>query len=74
MPHVMQYLPRPGIEPIPSALGAQSLNHWTTREVPLVKFKMNKNGKIFKGRIQIGFLITWLVKQCECPSLQHQIP
>ena len=26
-------LPRPGIEPMPPALGAQSLNHWTTREV-----------------------------------------
>ena len=26
-------LPLPGIEPRPPALGAQSLNHWTTREV-----------------------------------------
>ena len=25
----------PGIKPGPPALGAQSLNHWTTREVPL---------------------------------------
>ena len=23
----------PGIEPMPSALGARSLNHWTAREV-----------------------------------------
>ena len=31
----MWYLvPWPGIEPWPSALGAQSLSHWTTREVP----------------------------------------
>ena len=27
-------LPRPGIEPVPLVLEAQSLNHWTTREVP----------------------------------------
>ena len=27
-------VPRPGIEPRPPALGAQSLNHWTTSEVP----------------------------------------
>ena len=26
-------VPRPGIEPGPPALGAQSLSHWTTREV-----------------------------------------
>ena len=33
----MQYkqdlVPGPGIEPVPSALEAQSLNHWTIREV-----------------------------------------
>ena len=27
-------VPRPGIEPVPSPLVAQSLSHWTTREVP----------------------------------------
>ena len=27
-------VPRPGTEPAPPALEAQSLNHWTTREVP----------------------------------------
>ena len=26
-------LPRPGTEPMPATLGAQSLNHWTTGEV-----------------------------------------
>ena len=29
-------VPRPGIEPGPHALGAQSLSHWTTREVSCV--------------------------------------
>lgn len=28
--------PRSGIEPVPPALEAQSLNHWTTTEVPPV--------------------------------------
>ena len=27
-------VPRPGIKPRSPALGARSLNHWTTREVP----------------------------------------
>ena len=27
-------VPQPGIEPMPSALGAQILNYWTIREVP----------------------------------------
>ena len=28
-------VPWPGIKPVPFALEAQSLNHWTTREIPL---------------------------------------
>ena len=28
-------VPRPGIKPGPLTLGMQSLNHWTTRGVPL---------------------------------------
>ena len=28
-------VPQPGIDPVTPALGAQSLNHWTTGEVPL---------------------------------------
>ena len=28
-------VPHPGIEPRPPALGAQSLSHWTTKEVPI---------------------------------------
>ena len=31
-------VPRPGIEPMPPALGAWSLNHWTAREVPVRLF------------------------------------
>ena len=32
-------VPRQGIEPMPPALEARSLNHWTTREVPRGTFK-----------------------------------
>ena len=31
-------VPRSGIEPMPPALEAQNLNHWTTREVPCLKY------------------------------------
>ena len=38
--HAMQHaeLPQPGIEPVPPALEAWSLNHWITREVLIVEF------------------------------------
>ena len=32
---IRDLIPQPGIGPTPSVLGVQSLNHWTTREVPL---------------------------------------
>ena len=28
-------IPLPGVKPVPPALGARSLNHWTAREFPL---------------------------------------
>ena len=34
-------VPWPGIEPMPPALGAQNLNHWTTREVQHYFFFLN---------------------------------
>ena len=43
-PHSAAYrilVTQPGIEPVPPALGAQSLNHWTTREVPGFYIKHN---------------------------------
>ena len=33
VPHGMWDLPRPGIKPMPPAVEARSLNHWTAREV-----------------------------------------
>ena len=38
-PHLMvcdNLAPQPGIKPTPPALEAQSLNHWATREVPVI--------------------------------------
>ena len=35
-------VPQPGIKPVPSALGARSLKHWTTREVPIQFFLIFK--------------------------------
>ena len=32
-------VPRPGIEPGPSAVRVQSLNHWTARKFPTVAFR-----------------------------------
>ena len=31
-------VPRPGIEPMPPAVEAQSPNHWTAREVPVLRY------------------------------------
>ena len=33
-------VPRPRMEPTPLALEARSLNHWTTRELPVVCFEI----------------------------------
>ena len=38
-------VPWPGIEPSPLALGAWSLSHWTTREVPIKLLKIRICGK-----------------------------
>ena len=35
-------VPQPGIEPVAPALGAQSLNHWATREVLLMLHHFQK--------------------------------
>ena len=42
MPHDMWIPPRPELEPVPPAVEVQSLNHWTTREVPRIVFLMKK--------------------------------
>ena len=49
-------VPQTGIEPKPPALEAQSLNHWTTREVPLLRIFMY----IFHETIICSFLVMTL--------------
>ena len=31
-------VPQPGIKPVPSAVKAQSPNHWTAREFPIINY------------------------------------
>ena len=38
-------VPGPGIEPVPPTVEAQSLNHWTTREVPYPHFIVEEKSK-----------------------------
>ena len=37
--------PQPGIEPVPPALEARSLNHWTAREFPSVSLFSTVSGR-----------------------------
>ena len=45
MPGGMWDLPQPEMEPTPPAVEAQSLNHWTTEEVPLFFSRMRPKGR-----------------------------
>ena len=53
-------VPQPGNNPRSPALGAWSLNHWTTREVPELVFFLKKNGgqKDGSGMWTSGWLVT----------------
>ena len=43
-------VPRTGIKPVPPVLEAQSLNHWTAREVPVILFlDIYSNGIVYSG-------------------------
>ena len=58
--------PCPGIEPRPPALGAQSLSHWTTREVPKFIFlHMDTDIILFTFLLFIYFIcLLWLGLCC----------
>ena len=50
-------VPWPGIEPRPPALGAQSLCHWTTREVPRQLFlKMTQKAQATKKKHKLHLI------------------
>ena len=48
-------VPQPGLESMPPAVGAWSLNHWTTREVPLHFFLSN----LWSSQMVTGQESTW---------------
>ena len=59
-------VPRPGIKPTSSALEAQNLNHWTTREVPQNKEMMRgaldgegTEGGIFEKSVEVENSNSW---------------
>ena len=45
---VVALVPRPGIEPGPSALGAQTVSPWTIRDVSKISFKKHSIRNIFR--------------------------
>ena len=53
------FVPRPGIEPVPPAVEARSLNHWTTREVPAHLFQMRQLRQKEERRLAEGHTATW---------------
>ena len=59
-------VPQPGIEPGPSAVRAQSSNHWTTREFPKGLFLTLVNMSIL-GQLGAVFLIQGI-------RLMEQLP
>ena len=42
-------VPWPGIEPVPPAVEALSLNHWTTREIPLSMYFRHRGSELIFG-------------------------
>ena len=73
-------VPQPGIEPRPPALGAQSLNHWTTKEVTGLYLKrIQWINRWSRSKIQLhgrkGFdsvlCLQELPKPSECFSFYH---
>ena len=42
-------VPQLGIKPMPRSLGAQSLNHWTTREVP-TQTSLQDSSRLWEGK------------------------
>ena len=44
-------VPQPGTKLMPPALGAQSLNHWATREVPIIHLLTQISDMLQKVRL-----------------------
>ena len=51
----------PGIKPGAPAMGAQRLNHWTTREVPPVPFLPRISSATLGESFSFSSSVTWRV-------------
>ena len=60
-------VPWPGIEPRPPALGAWSLTHWTTREIPWV-FCHRDGSRGSKDAASTLLILVCLISACLCFS------
>ena len=72
-------VPQPGIESSPPALEAQSLNHWTTREVPIfLSFRLSCSstisGKDFPVYLGLSQCLEWSFYMCQITSLLFRSP
>ena len=56
---------QPGIESGPPALGAWSLNHWTTREVPQIIFKYECTLHFDNSHVRKVFLAPFTEEKSE---------
>ena len=54
-------VPWPGMEPAPREVAAQSLNHWTAREVPKISILMGKELMI-KNKIIDILIYHWNIQ------------
>ena len=66
--------PRPGIEPGPPALGAQSSSHWTTREVPELPIFFKRKIVAFIAQIHMGHQQAPPTTSTTPPSTPHLGP
>ena len=70
-------VPRPGMEPGSPALGARSLTHWTTREVPWVtQFKLAAQMVVWNIRLEfrsLGFKYWLYHYEIWCKSLSTSL-
>ena len=69
-------VPRPGIKPVPPALGARSVNHWAAREVPISEnFKQYSALSLcLMSRIQLHTMSTQSSRPISCSNPRFNAP